>query len=47
MDFRSYAQFVSSVYTTVLTPPVSTWWPWRGRTVHIARGVVGLSLIHI
>lgn len=41
MDFRSYAQFVPSAYTTALTPPVSTWWPWRGRTVHIARGVVG------
>lgn len=37
MDFRSYARFVPAAYTAALTPPASTWWPWRGRTVHIAR----------
>lgn len=37
MDFRTYAQFVPATYTAALTPPASTWWPWRGRTVHIAR----------
>lgn len=37
MDYRSYAQFVPAAYTAALPPPASTWWPWRGRTVHIAR----------
>lgn len=23
-----------------MTPPTSTWWPWRDRWVHIARAVV-------
>ncbi|WNG88761.1 alpha/beta hydrolase [Mycobacterium sp. ITM-2016-00317] len=37
MDFQSYAAFVPGAYASVLTPPASTWWQWRGRTVHIAR----------
>ncbi len=40
MDFRTYAQFLPAAYTAGLTPPTSTWWPWRGRTVHVARAVV-------
>lgn len=45
MDFRSYAQFVPASYVAALNPPVSTWWPWRGRTVHVARGVVGAAAV--
>ena len=40
MDFQSYAAFVPAAYTAGMTPPASTWWPWRGRQVHIARAVV-------
>ncbi|MGE2735356.1 alpha/beta hydrolase [Mycolicibacterium vaccae] len=40
MDIDSYAVFLPDAYTATLTPPVSTWWPWRGRTVHIARAGV-------
>lgn len=43
MGFRSYSQFVPAAYASALTPPESTWWPWRGRTVHIARGTVGAA----
>ncbi|MDN4516998.1 alpha/beta hydrolase [Mycolicibacterium austroafricanum] len=40
MDFHTYAEFVPDIYTAALAPPVSTWWPWRRRSVHIARAVV-------
>ncbi|PRC61066.1 alpha/beta hydrolase, partial [Mycobacterium sp. ITM-2017-0098] len=40
MDFQSYAAFVPATYTADMTAPTSTWWQWRGRTVHIARAVV-------
>lgn len=51
MDYRSYARFVPAAYTAELSPPTSTWWPWRGRTVHIARTVgpdapVRLMIVH-
>lgn len=37
MDYRDYAAFVPREYTDGMTPPVSTWWQWRGTSVHIAR----------
>ncbi|MFA7510836.1 MULTISPECIES: alpha/beta hydrolase [Mycolicibacterium] len=40
MNFQAYAGFVPGTYTDSLAPPVSTWWPWRGRTVHVARAAV-------
>lgn len=40
MDLRAYASFLSSADMVDVTAPTSTWWPWRGRTVHIARAVV-------
>ncbi|MEW5813319.1 MAG: alpha/beta hydrolase [Actinomycetota bacterium] len=40
MEYRSYAEFLPTEYTATLAPPTRTWWPWRGRTVHIARAVV-------
>lgn len=40
MDIDSYSAFVPKTYTATATPPASTWWQWRGRTVHIARARV-------
>lgn len=40
MDIDSYARFLPETYTASWTRPVSTWWPWRGHTVHIARAPV-------
>ncbi|MBB2989938.1 alpha-beta hydrolase superfamily lysophospholipase [Mycolicibacterium iranicum] len=40
MDIRTYAQFLPGAYACGVTSPVSTWWPWRGRSVHIARSAV-------
>ncbi|WP_156448558.1 alpha/beta fold hydrolase, partial [Mycobacterium sp. NAZ190054] len=40
MDIESYAAFLPDTYTSSLTPPTTTWWLWRGRTVHIARAPV-------
>ena len=37
MDYRSYAEFLPARYVENLAPPTSTWWPWRGNRVHIAR----------
>ena len=45
MDFLSYAGFLPAAYTAALDAPTSTWWPWRGRTVHIARGVVDAATV--
>lgn len=39
MDHRSYAQFLPARCVENLAPPTSTWWPWRGNRVHIARAV--------
>lgn len=38
MDVPDYAQFLPAAAGGV-GPPDSTWWPWRGRRVHIARAV--------
>jgi alpha-beta hydrolase superfamily lysophospholipase len=35
MDVRRYAAFLPAAQ---VREPTSTWWPWRGRRVHIARG---------
>ena len=37
MDYREYAAFLPPEYTAGMVAPTSTWWPWRGRRVHIAR----------
>jgi hypothetical protein len=29
MDFQTYGAFVPATYTADMTPPASTWWPWR------------------
>ncbi|MGP4057331.1 alpha/beta hydrolase [Mycobacterium sp. 4D054] len=47
MDIHSYAAFVPDTYTAAMTPPVSTWWPWRGATVHIARAVVAEAAVRV
>jgi alpha-beta hydrolase superfamily lysophospholipase len=47
MDFQSYAAFVPDTYTADITPPARTWWPWRGRTVHIARAVVRDAAVRV
>ncbi|MGV0810451.1 alpha/beta fold hydrolase [Mycolicibacterium boenickei] len=36
-DARRYARFVPEQYRTDWVAPISTWWSWRGRQVHIAR----------
>lgn len=41
MDYQRYAEFLPEAYRRGLTPPVSTWWQWRGRSVHIARTAAG------
>ena len=51
MDYRSYAEFLPARYVENLAPPTSTWWPWRGNRVHIARAPapgadVRMMLIH-
>lgn len=40
MDVQPYADFLPAAYTADMAVPTSTWWSWRGRTVHIARAVV-------
>ncbi|ORB28774.1 alpha/beta hydrolase [Mycolicibacterium parafortuitum] len=40
MSVDSYARFLPEAYTDGWTPPVSTWWPWQGRSVQIARAAV-------
>lgn len=42
---RAYAEFLPATYTAAMTPPISTWWPWRGRRVHIARAAVPDSAV--
>ena len=39
MDYDRYASFLPPGYRTDALEPVSTWWPWRDRRVHIARAV--------
>jgi alpha-beta hydrolase superfamily lysophospholipase len=40
MDHHAYAAFLPAEYTAAMIEPTSTWWPWRGRQVHIARAAV-------
>lgn len=47
MDLQTYAAFVPAAYTADLTPPTTTWWPWRGRIVHIARAVVRDAAVRV
>ena len=47
MDFRTYAAFLPTTYTKNMMPPTSTWWPWRGRNVHIARAVVPDATVRV
>jgi alpha-beta hydrolase superfamily lysophospholipase len=40
VNYQTYAAFLPDSYTAGMAVPTSTWWPWRGRSVHIARSVV-------
>ncbi|WP_264077724.1 alpha/beta hydrolase [Mycolicibacterium houstonense] len=44
---RRYAGFVPEQYRDEWVAPVSTWWSWRGREVHIARAIVPDSDIRV
>ncbi len=37
MDAATYASFLPEGYRSAHREPESTWWQWRGRSVHIAR----------
>lgn len=39
MDYQRYAKFLPAQYTEQVVEATSTWWPWRGRRVHLARAV--------
>ncbi|MEU0543547.1 alpha/beta hydrolase [Nocardia sp. NPDC005978] len=40
MEYREYLRFIPAQHVPEpFTEPVSTWWEWRGRRVHIARTV--------
>lgn len=42
MEFAAYAKFLPETFRAEpLIEPTSTWWSWRGRTVHVARAVDG------
>lgn len=47
MPPRSYADFLPSTYTTDPVQPTSTWWPWRGGNVHVARSAVPSAPVRV
>lgn len=47
MTIEAYAEFVPATYTATMIPPTSTWWPWRGRRVHIARAAVSDAAVRV
>lgn len=47
VDYRSYAEFLPAGYRGNVPPPSSTWRPWRGNRVHIARAVVPDAAVRV
>ncbi|WP_102143562.1 alpha/beta hydrolase [Mycobacterium hubeiense] len=48
MEYEKYATFLPARYRPEpAIEPASTWWPWRGRTVHIARAGTRDSAVRV
>lgn len=48
MDHLRYAGYLPAEYRSLSLPaPTSTWWPWRGRRVHIARAEVPEARVRV
>ncbi|MCZ8381416.1 alpha/beta hydrolase [Mycobacterium sp. CPCC 205372] len=48
MDHRDYARFLPAEFRPEpMTAPTPTWWPWRGRIVHIARAAAPGAAVRV
>lgn len=47
MDHRRYAAFLPADHAADLVAPVSSWWQWRAKTVHIARSHVPAAEVRV
>ncbi|MEU2034524.1 alpha/beta hydrolase [Nocardia amamiensis] len=48
MEHLRYAGYLPAEYRSLSLPaPTSTWWPWRGRRVHIARAEVPEARVRV